>query len=350
MAKDKIIVVSGPTASGKSDIAIALARRFNGEIISADSRQVYRGMDIGTGKVVSDTTFPSSKLQILNSKLFYSEGIRHHLIDVASPKSQYSVARFKRDAQRAIRDIVRRGKLPIICGGTGFWIDALVYDLQLPDVKPNAKLRAHLRKLTPTQLYPRLKRLDPTRAATIDRYNPVRLVRALEIIAATGRPVPAQVQSEKFKVKSGWDILYLGISIPKEKLARRIEKRLDARLRAGMVAEVRRLHEGARLVGPRGGSNGVSWKRLEAFGLEYRWVARYLQMKNDKLKMKNRKSDSLHSSFGITHLSLSAMRSALLSDIIAYAKRQLTWWRKNPNIQWIENTSRANRLAIEFLN
>jgi tRNA dimethylallyltransferase len=154
--KSRILVVSGPTASGKSDIAIRLARKFNGEIISADSRQVYRGMDIGTGKVkrgrpkVRGASKRAGEQEPRTSpvQLFLASGIRHHLLDIASPTRQYSVARFKRDATRAIRDILRRGKLPIICGGTGFWIDALVYDQSLPDVKPNLALRNTLSKLS----------------------------------------------------------------------------------------------------------------------------------------------------------------------------------------------------------
>ena len=284
MKKDKprIIVVIGPTASGKSALAIRLARKFNGEIISADSRQVYRGMDIGTGKV----TKQEQKLA------------RHWLLDVASPIRQYTVAHFKRDAQRAIHNIFRRGKLPIICGGTGFWIDALVYDQSLPNVKPDAKLRAQLGKLSTAQLYARLKKHDPARAASIDRYNPVRLIRALEIVLSTGRPVPPKLNGSPFEP------FILGITRPVPELKRRIEKRLNTRLKAGMIAEVRRLH-----------ASGVSWKRLESFGLEYRWLARFLQNK----------------------ISRTEMRDGLLHDIIAYSKRQLTWWRKNKDIRWVEN-------------
>ena len=280
--KPRIIVVIGPTASGKSALAIRLARKFNGEIISADSRQVYRGMDIGTGKV----TKQEQKLA------------RHWLLDVASPIRQYTVAHFKRDAQRAIHNIFRRGKLPIICGGTGFWIDALVYDQSLPNVKPDAKLRAQLGKLSTAQLYARLKKHDPARAASIDRYNPVRLIRALEIVLSTGRPVPPKLNGSPFEP------FILGITRPVPELKRRIEKRLNTRLKAGMIAEVRRLH-----------ASGVSWKRLESFGLEYRWLARFLQNK----------------------ISRTEMRDGLLHDIIAYSKRQLTWWRKNKDIRWVEN-------------
>lgn len=293
--RPKIVIVAGPTASGKSEVAIALARRFNGEIISADSRQVYRGMDIGTGKV----TKREQKLA------------RHWLLDIVSPNRQYSVAHFKRDAQKAIVDITRRRKLPIICGGTGFWIDTLVYGLSLPAVKPNAKLRAKLRRLTTSQLFARLSKLDHARAATIDRHNPVRLIRALEIVLSTGRPVPSRING------SPYEPFYLVLSIPHNELHGRIEKRLDARLKAGMVSEVRRLHDG-----------GVSWKRLESFGLEYRWVARYLQ----ETKNQRRKTSSYQS-----------MRDGLLRDIIAYSKRQLTWWRKNKDIYWVTSPAQAIR-------
>lgn len=284
----QLIAVSGPTASGKSDIAIQLARKYNGEIVSADSRQVYRGMDIGTGKV----TKREQKLA------------RHWLLDVASPTRQYTVAHFVRDAKKAIRDITRRGKTPIICGGTGFWIDALVYGQSIPEVKPNAKLRAQLQKLSTPQLFAKLQKLDPARARSIDRHNHVRLIRALEIVMTTGKPVPPR------STASPYDLLYLGVSRPMDELKTRIEKRLDARLRIGMIAEIRKLH-----------ANGVSWKRLGGFGLEYRWVARFLQDK----------------------ITRTEMRTALLHDIIAYAKRQLTWWRKNKDIQWVETVKDAVR-------
>jgi len=295
MQKIKLLVIAGPTASGKSALAIRLARKLGGEIVSADSRQVYRGMDIGTGKV----TKAEQKLA------------RHWLLDVASPSRQYSVARFVREARRAVRDIVRRGKLPIVCGGTGFWIDALVYCQSIPEVKPDLKLRARLRKLPTARLYARLQELDPARAAAIDRHNPVRLIRALEIVIATGRPVPPR------KNGSPYEPLYLGISRPLPELTRRIERRLDARLKSGMVAEVRRLR-----------SRGVSWKRLESFGLEYRWVARYLRGK----------------------ISRTQMRDGLLRDIVAYAKRQLTWWRKNPDVRRTTSPSEASRQVADWLS
>ncbi|MBP6885754.1 MAG: tRNA (adenosine(37)-N6)-dimethylallyltransferase MiaA [Candidatus Pacebacteria bacterium] len=288
----RVIVIAGPTASGKSDIAISIAQKLNGEIISADSRQVYRGMDIGTGKV----TKREQRLA------------RHWLLNISSPKRSYNVSHFQRDAKKAIADILRRGKLPIICGGTGFWIDALVYGLELPEVKPNPALRKELVKLSPAELFQRLKTLDPVRAKSIDQKNPVRLIRALEIVLTTGKPV----QKLARKHQSPYDTLYLCVSRPADQLRTRITKRLDARLRSGMIAEVKRLH-----------ASGVSWKRLEAFGLEYRWVAQHLQGK----------------------LSRTCMRDGLLRDIIAYSKRQLTWWKRNKDIRWISSINQAKGLV-----
>lgn len=291
----RVIVIAGPTASGKSDIAISLAQKLNGEIISADSRQVYRGMDIGTGKV----TKREQRLA------------RHWLLDIASPSRQYTVAHFKRDAQKAIRDMTRRGKLPIICGGTGFWIDTLVYGRDLPDVKPSPSLRKELSRLSVIELYRRLKKLDPVRAKSIDQKNPVRLIRALEIVLTTGKPV----QKLARKHQSPYNTLYLCVSRPADQLRTRITKRLDARLRSGMISEVKRLH-----------ASGVSWNRLEAFGLEYRWVAQHLQSK----------------------LSRTSMRDGLLHDIIAYSKRQLTWWKRNKNIHYINDSRDLDCLAGHF--
>ncbi len=292
--KPPLIAIVGPTASGKTSLGIAIAQRFNGEIISADSRQVYRGMDIGTGK--------ATKAE--------QRAARHHLLDVTSPTHEYTVAQFQRDAKRAIADVYRRGKLPILVGGTGFWIEALIDDLALPKVKPNPALRKRLEKLSTDKLYTRLKRLDPVRAQTIDRHNPYRLIRAIEIVIATGKPVPPK------RKKSPYRLLMLGIALPKKKLHRLIAQRLKKRLRQGMIAEVRRLHR-----------EGVSWSRLEAFGMEYRYVARYLR--------------------GL--LSRHEMEQQLQTAIEQYAKRQLTWFRRDKRIHWIDRSSEAIQLTKRFI-
>jgi len=283
-----LVVILGPTASGKSDLAIKLAKKINGEIISADSRQVYRGMDIGTGKV-------SKKEQRL---------IPHHLIDVASPKINFTVAHFKSRSEKAIVDMVRRGKLPIIVGGTGQYIDTLIHDLALPAVQPNYKLRAKLEKQTTEQLFARLQKLDPKRAKNIDRHNPRRLIRAIEIVITTGQPVGP------LKNKSPYEVLWLGLN-PKD-LDKRIAVRLSARFKQGMLAEVKKLR-----------TNGISWQRLYDFGLEYRWVSQYLQGK----------------------ISKEEMTFSLEQAIRQYSKRQMTWFKRNKEIHWVKNLTEATRLV-----
>jgi len=293
--KPKILVIVGPTASGKSDLAVLLAKKFNGEVISADSRQVYRGMDIGTGKV--------TKREMA--------GVPHHLLDVASPKQVYAVSHFKHDGEEALKAIFQRGKLPIICGGTGFYISALIDDLLLPEVPPNMMLRKRLEQKTAVELFAMLKKIDPARAKTIDAQNPHRLVRAIEIAQALGK-VPA------LKRKSPYNPLVIGILVPQDKLRERIHLRLKKRMRTGMIAEAKRLHEG-----------GLSWRRMEALGLEYKYLALYLQKK----------------------LTKTAMLAELEKEIVHYAKRQMTWFNKDKRVNWIHRDEKmAVGLVKQFLN
>ncbi|MCE9541510.1 tRNA (adenosine(37)-N6)-dimethylallyltransferase MiaA [Candidatus Kaiserbacteria bacterium] len=280
--KQKVLVIVGPTASGKSALAVVLAKVFNGEVISADSRQVYTGLDIGTGKI--------TKREM--------GGLTHHLLDVASPKKDFSAGDFLRLGSKAIADINRRRKLPVIVGGTGYYIDALVGRIMLPDVVPDEKFRASLSKKNPAQLFALLKKADPRRASSMstpsERNNRVRLIRALEIAQAIGKsPSP--------KVSPSYDVLWVGIRPPLEELGRKISARLHSRIRRGMIAEARRLH-----------AAGLSYKRMEALGLEYRSLARFLQKK----------------------ISKNEMESELQRDIRRYAKKQLAYWKRNPDITW----------------
>lgn len=319
----KLLVILGPTASGKSDLAIDIAKQFNGEIISADSRQVYKGMDIGTGKVkiqkIHSPKFSQGKFEktkkskikkIKNAEL-YSEGIRHHLLDVISPKKYFSVAQYQKLTLKTIKDIQKRGKLPILCGGTGFYISSVLEGWQFPKIKPNLNLREKLEKLTSDELFLKLKKINPQRAATIDKNNKRRLGRALEIILHNKKIEPLRKNPLKM------DILIIGIQKDKEELKKRIEKRLDKRLKQGMVKEVKELKR-----------KGVSSKRLENFGLEYRFINRYLENK----------------------INYQEMRKSLLREIIKYAKRQMTWFRnKIQNINWIKNPQTAKKLVIQWL-
>lgn len=290
MVKDKanrikILVIVGPTASGKTSLSIKLAKKFNGEIISADSRQIYRGLNLGTGKVTKKEM----------------AGIRHHLLDVADPKKVFSVTNYVKLATKAIADIHARGKLPIICGGTGFYIQALVDGLIIPEVPPNTSLRNKLEKKTLAQLKAILKKLDKKRFETIDKNNPRRIVRAIEIAKALGK-VPV------LKMETKYDPEFIGISLPKEVLRERIHKRLLARLKVGMINEVRNLHK-----------KGLSWKKMEELGLEYRYISRYLQNKITKKEMLEQLENAINQ----------------------YAKRQMTWFKRDKRISWISENHRT---------
>lgn len=283
----KVIVICGPTATGKSDYGVQLAKKIGGEIISADSRQVYTGLDIGSGKITKKEM----------------GGVSHQLLDVASPRRTFSVAQYKKLADKAIKDILKRNKVPIIVGGTGFYIDAVLFDQQLPAVKPDLHLRKKLKKVSLSDLQKQLEKADPERYETIDIHNRVRLIRALEIVKALGK-VPVTLNGVEGRTrKSKYDIEWIYLDFPDEVLKQRIHDRLIKRMKKGMVKEVQQLH-----------ADGISWKRLEALGLEYRFIALYLQNKP----------------FGSAQgkLSKEELVQQLETAIWHYAKRQRTWFKK----------------------
>lgn len=320
---NKIIVILGPTSSGKSEVAIKLAKKFNGEIISADSRQVYRGMDIGTGKVEPDRPgeIPIKSASggfSSGSHPFISAGIPHHMIDIVSPKTDYNAAKFKEQADKIIADILQRGKLPIICGGTGFWIKAIVDNVTFPEVKPNKELRNKLCNYSTERLYKILQKSDPKRAGTIDRNNKVRLTRAIEIVRELGR-VPA-LTSPSSHQGEGWGevgFLQIGINIPKEKLYQNIKKRLEARFKQGMIKEVKDLREKYKL----------SWKKIQSFGLGYYWIPLYLQNK----------------------ISREELFEKIFQTEKNYAKRQMTWFQKDKRIKWLRDYKEIERETKSFI-
>ncbi|MDO8504501.1 MAG: tRNA (adenosine(37)-N6)-dimethylallyltransferase MiaA, partial [Candidatus Liptonbacteria bacterium] len=288
--RPKALVILGPTATGKSDFAVTLAKKFDGEIISADSRQVYRGLDLGTGKVPRD-----AKPHTPNPIPYLYRGIPHYLLDVANPNRIFTASNYARLAKRAIKKILAKGKLPILCGGTGFYIASALEKQSFAKVPPNKKLRKKLESKTVAELFLILKKLDPERAETIDAKNPRRLVRAIEIIEALGH-TPARDREEEYET------LKIGLVFPKEKLKARINTRLLKRLKLGLIKEIKNLH-----------ANGLSWKRMDDLGLEYRYLSRYLR--------------------GI--LTKEEMISELEAEIYRYAKRQLTWFGRDKNIHWI---------------
>jgi len=278
--KPKVIAIVGPTASGKTSLSIQIATHIDGEVISADSRQVYRGMDLGTGKVTQAEM----------------DGVPHHLLDVADPMEIYTGSRFVTDATRAIGDILSRGRCPIVAGGTFFYVDLLRNKMQAAPVAPDATYRATLEQYSTPELFELLEQKDPRRAADIDPHNRRRLERALEIVNTLG-VVPKSVAQD-----SPYDWLVLGIDITKAQLHANIYKRIIDRIDAGMIDEVERLHY-----------EGVSWERLDTFGLEYRYIAKYLQ----------------------GELTREAMIEQLNLKTRQFAKQQLTWLKKDPEIQWV---------------
>jgi tRNA dimethylallyltransferase len=294
--KPKIVAVVGATATGKSGLAVELAKRFNGEIISADSRQVYRGLDIGTEKITKKERL----------------GVPHHMLDVASPRRAYSVARFKRGADRAIRDILRRGKLPIIAGGTGFYIEAVVDNRLPPEVKPDPALRKELEKCPTEALWRRLNKLDPKRAKAIERGHKRRLIRAIEIASALGSVPP------RAAAKPNYNVLQIGLALPRHALNERIEKRLMTAVRRGLLAETKRVREA-----------GVSWKRMNELGLEYRVTGEYLR----------------------GEITRKEMIGKMIREVQNYARRQERWFARDNRIEWFApyKTNKIAKCVTSFL-
>jgi tRNA dimethylallyltransferase len=291
----KLIVIFGPTASGKTELAIKLAKKFNGEIVNADSRQVYKGMDIGTAK-------PTKKEM---------EGIPHHLLDVASPKRKFTIAQYRKHALKAIEKIQKKGKIPFLVGGTWFYIRAIVDGIVIPEVPPDWKLRKKLEKKSPKELYKILKKLDPKRAKTIEKENPRRLIRAIEICKKIGKVPPLKFNPLPYPV------LMIGIKRPKKELKKRIKKRFFEWLKKGLILEVIKLRK-----------MGVSFKRIEEFGMHYREIARYLK----------------------GGISEKEMIESSIREIQNYAKRQMTWFKKEKKIKWIRNYREAEKLVKKFIS
>ncbi|HCI04425.1 TPA: tRNA (adenosine(37)-N6)-dimethylallyltransferase MiaA [Patescibacteria group bacterium] len=289
----KIIVILGPTASGKSALAVKIAKKIGGEIISADSRQVYRGLDIGSGKITKKEM----------------GGIPHHCIDIVSPKKIYTVVDFKKRADKAIEKIFAKNKTPIIVGGTGLYIQAVADNIVLPEVKPDWKLRKQLEKKTTEEMFRMLKKLDSRRAENIDAKNPRRLIRAIEIAKKLGK-VPSLNLSMPMS-RLNLDIGRIGIKLPDNVLSKNIEKRIKKMLKDGLVAETKKLKE-----------SGLSWKRIYEFGFEYKYPAMFLQGKIDKKEM----------------------LAKMLIENRQYAKRQMTWFKRDKRIKWISKKEQAEKM------
>jgi len=280
----KVIVILGQTTTGKSDLAVKIALRLrsessikNGgaEIISADSRQVYKGLDIGTGKITQKEM----------------RSVPHHLLDVASPKKQFTVAEYKKLTNSAIAKIVNKNKIPILCGGTGFYIDAITKGVIFPEVPPNFKLRKALYSKSAIALFEYLKKLDPKRAKNIDPKNKVRLIRAIEIAKALGKVPNLATEPPSYK------FIKIGLYLPPDKLKKKVTKRVKKMFEAGLLNEIKKLKKA-----------GVSEKRLKEFGFEY----------------------------------YKPTPEKVIKATLDYAKRQMTWFKRDKQIKWFDGSKKIN--------
>ena len=289
MNKPKVIVICGPTASGKTALSIELAQKINGEIISSDSMQIYKDMYIGTAKPTKEEM----------------QNIKHYLIDFVEPNQRYSVAEFKKDAEKAIEEILQKGKTPIVVGGTGLYVDSLIYGIEYQDIEFDEKYRKQLEERVEKEgletLYNEAKNIDSQAVEKISTNDQKRILRILEIYKATGKNKTEQeIESRKNGVK--YDYKVFAINIDREKLYERINKRVDIMIESGLVEEVESL-----------------LKKYNEFptamqGLGYKEVVEYLQGK----------------------LSKEEMIEKIKRETRRYAKRQLTWFRKNKQTIWIQ--------------
>lgn len=282
---NKLIVILGPTATGKTDLAIKLAKQFNGEIVSADSRLVYKKMNIGTAK-------PRNK-----------QGIKHYLIDMIDLDEEYNVALFKKDAIKAIDKIIKKEKIPFLVGGTGLYISSIVNNIDFPQIKPDLKLRNELEKKDIKELFNIYKNLDEEGSKLIDKKNKRRLIRAIEVVKTTKKPFFQDTKKEPL-----FDVLQIGIN-PQDNLEKRINKRVDKMLKDGLEKEVERLDKYPQ--------NPI----LETIG--YREWKEYKDREEivERIKINTRK----------------------------FAKRQMTWFKRDKSIHWIDKYFEAKKIINQFI-
>lgn len=287
--KPKVIVICGPTASGKTGLSVKVAQAMNGEIVSCDSMQIYKDMNIGTAKVTKEEM----------------QGIPHYLIDFVSPDERYSVADFQKDAEKAIGEIVAKGKTPIVVGGTGLYVDTLVYHIQYPEIETDLEYRKQLEEMIQEQglevAYQKAEEIDPQAIEKISNNDQKRIMRILEIYHQTGK-TKTQLEAESRREEPPYEYLVYAIDMDREKLYDRINQRVDIMIEQGLIEEVKEL-----------------LKKYKDFptamqGLGYKEVVAYLN--GDMTKEE--------------------MIETLKQETRRYAKRQLTWFRKNREIQWID--------------
>ena len=308
---EKLLIICGPTATGKTKLALQLAEKFNGEIISVDSRQVYKHMDIGTGKDLP----VNSKLEIRNSKLggaYKVGGVYVWGYDLVSPKKEFSVAQYERTARLIIIGIWGRKKLPILTGGTGLYIKAVIDGIETASIPKNVKLRESLEDRTVKELFEMLSNIDPVKSASLnlsDRKNPRRLVRAIEIAQHN---LSGKAKKRQTALKA--NILMIGLAVPKKILDERIKERVKKRINRGIEKEIEKLLK-----------MGVNWNMQSMNTLGYKQWREYLISKKTKKEVIDK----------------------WIKDEIQYTKRQNTWFKKEKRIQWFDISKRTYKKDIE---
>jgi tRNA dimethylallyltransferase len=302
----KLVVLLGPTVSGKTDWGLRLAKKFKSEVVSADSRQIYKKMDIGTAK------HPGEWRRNGLRRTYHIEDVPHHLIDFLDPGKTFSAAEFRDRAIKYTKLAYQNGRLPMVIGGTGLYISALVDNLHIPRVLPNNKLRKSLEEKTVEELLHLLHQMDPESAAKIDKKNKRRLLRALEVCIFTGKPFSEQ----KGRGDPLFNTLQIGISVPREVLNKRIEDRVDLMMKLGLLKEIELLLK-----------QKYVWELPSMSGIGYRQFKDYFAGK----------------------CSLDEAIENLKRDTKRYAKRQMTWFRRDKRIHWFENYEEAEEKVNQFL-
>ena len=298
LSNKRALVIFGPTATGKTQLAISLAKKFDGELISADSRQVYKGLDIGTGKVSFDAKVEKQQ------GYWIVDSVKIHGFDLVNPGQNFSVADFLNNTSTSLIRISEANKLPIVVGGTGFYIKALIDGLGSVGIPPNQKIRQELEHLSPNQLYQKLLEINPKRARSMnpsDRANPRRLIRAIEIATYNQKPETRnqKLNSTNYKLPTT-NYLLICLTAPNEYLYKRADESIAKRLKHGMIEEVKNLLD-----------HNINPMWLDNLGLEYRWISRYLLGK----------------------ISQSQAIDRLKGDTHKFIRRQKTWFSKFPNIK-----------------
>ncbi len=312
MTKQKIVVILGPTASGKTELALKIAKKFKGYIISADSRQIYQGMNIGTAKPKGRIKKLDLRIKELHNNIYYVQGIPHFLMDYSKPNKSFTLADWLQITKKILNSKILNSKfqIPIICGGTGLYISALVNNYDLPQGKLDLILRKKLAQQTLPKLNRQLKNLDPNTYQIIDKKNKRKIIRALEYILTNQR-----VFEPKTNKKQSYQFLQIGLDIPREKLYQRINQRVDKMIKNGLISETKKL------------TKTYSTSLPSMSGIGYKQLQMYLNKQINKAQaIEIIKTETRH-----------------------YAKRQLTWFRRDKNIIWIKNFQTAEKLIKNFL-